>query len=269
MAKSGFRVSGCGVKGVEAVFADSPHSFTRHIHDQFGIGVMLRGAQKSFSGCGMVEAQEGDVITVNPGEVHDGAPIDDNGRAWNMLYFDPSLLVGPALALTEGRSETIEFLYPVLRSAKAASWFLSLFRIMTASSGGYSELEGPETLLLLLAQLGAGYEGRQQLSTPRPVRLARERIDDDPAALVSLDELAFMGGVSPFQLLRGFSKITGLTPHAYLVQRRLQKARRLIAQGMSLAHAAQDSGFADQSHMTRLFARTYGITPGLYAAAMS
>lgn len=60
-----------------------------------------------------MEAQAGDVITVNPGEVHDGAPIDDNGRAWSMLYFDPSLLVSSSLALTEGRSDAIEF---VIRS---------------------------------------------------------------------------------------------------------------------------------------------------------
>lgn len=44
MAQNGFKVSGCRIKGVEAVFADSPNSFARHIHDQFGIGVVLRGA---------------------------------------------------------------------------------------------------------------------------------------------------------------------------------------------------------------------------------
>lgn len=84
-----------------------------------------------------------------------------------------------------------------------------------------------------------------------------------------LDDLAAIGGVSQFQLLRGFSRMTGLTPHAYLVQRRLQKARKLIANGVPLADAAHAAGFADQSHMTRLFVRTYGMSPGVYAAAMN
>ena len=74
--------------------------------------------------------------------------------------------------------------------------------------------------------------------------------------------------MSQFQLLRVFSTVTGLTPHAYLIQRRLQKARQLIAGGMSLTDASYTAGFADQSHMTRLFVRTYGITPGAYAAAI-
>jgi quercetin dioxygenase-like cupin family protein len=52
------------------------HIFPRHTHEQFGIGVIRRGASRSRSGRGMVEAGSGDIITVNPGEVHKGAPID-------------------------------------------------------------------------------------------------------------------------------------------------------------------------------------------------
>lgn len=86
---------------------------------------------------------------------------------------------------------------------------------------------------------------------------------------MSLNDLARLCGISRFQVLRGFARETGLTPHAYLVQRRLQMARRLIAQGMDLAEAAASSGFADQSHMTRAFVRTYGLSPGRYAAAQA
>jgi AraC-like DNA-binding protein len=60
-----------------------------------------------------------------------------------------------------------------------------------------------------------------------------------------------------------------MTPHAYLMQVRADRARRLIAGGTPLAEAAAGSGFADQSHMTRLFIRAYGITPGAYAAALA
>lgn len=75
--------------------------------------------------------------------------------------------------------------------------------------------------------------------------------------------------MSRFQLLRGFAGATGLTPHAYLVQRRIHLARRLIATGIPLAEAAIASGFADQSHMTRIFTRNHGISPGAYALAMN
>ncbi|WP_341644966.1 AraC family transcriptional regulator [Thauera sp. SDU_THAU2] len=104
---------------------------------------------------------------------------------------------------------------------------------------------------------------------PKGVELARTRIDDNPSEPISLHELSAISGISQFQLVRGFSKLTGLTPHAYLVQRRLQRTRRLIAAGVSLVDAALASGFADQSHMSRLFVRTYGMSPGIYAAAMN
>lgn len=92
-------------------------------------------------------------------------------------------------------------------------------------------------------------------------------IEADPARPVTLDELARHAGLGKFQLLRGFCKATGLTPHAYLVQRRVALARRLIRDRLPLAEAAAAAGFADQSHMTRLFVRTYGVTPHLYAGA--
>ncbi|MDE1997005.1 MAG: helix-turn-helix transcriptional regulator, partial [Rhizobiaceae bacterium] len=103
---------------------------------------------------------------------------------------------------------------------------------------------------------------------PATIKRARDLIDDDPTAEVRLDDLAKVSGLSRFQVLRGFSKMTGLTPHAYLLQRRVHRARRLIAAGMSLAETAIACGFADQSHMTRLFVRSYGISPGTYAEAM-
>jgi len=85
---------------------------------------------------------------------------------------------------------------------------------------------------------------------------------------VSLDELAALSGISRFQLLRGFARETGITPHAYLVQRRVRLARQLLADGQTPAQAAIQAGFADQSHMTRAFVRQLGITPGRYRVAI-
>ncbi|MNE66642.1 Transcriptional activator NphR [compost metagenome] len=99
------------------------------------------------------------------------------------------------------------------------------------------------------------------------MRRAQSLIDDDPTAALTLSDLAQAAGLSRFQVVRGFSKSFGLTPHAYLVQRRIDLVRRLIAGGVPLAEAAAEGGFADQSHMTRIFVRKYGISPGAYAEA--
>jgi AraC-like DNA-binding protein len=82
--------------------------------------------------------------------------------------------------------------------------------------------------------------------------------------VVSLAELARIAGLPRFQILRAFARETGLTPHAYQVQRRIDLVRRLITRRVPLAEAALTAGFADQSHMTRAFVRRYGLTPAAY-----
>jgi AraC-like DNA-binding protein len=98
-----------------------------------------------------------------------------------------------------------------------------------------------------------------------PIRHARERIDADPAAPLTLADLAAESGLSRYQILRAFARETGLTPHAYILQRRIALARRLIRRGVDLAEAAVVAGFYDQSHLNRCFVRQFGVTPHRYA----
>lgn len=250
--------------GVEAVEAVSGHRFARHTHAHFGIGVIHGGAQKSASGRGMVEAWAGDVLTVNPGEVHDGSPIGDQGRAWRMLYFDPAIVAAATRDITQGRSDGCELEAPVMHDAGIAARAAACFGAMT---GETSAVRRDELVLELISAVGRPREAAMT-ATPA-IAAARQRLDDDPVEAATLAQLAALCGLSRFQLIRGFVRSTGLTPHAYIIQRRIDLARWLIADGLTLAEAAADSGFADQSHMTRVFTAKYGVSPGAYAAAMA
>jgi AraC-like DNA-binding protein len=84
---------------------------------------------------------------------------------------------------------------------------------------------------------------------------------------VSLKELAALVGLSRFQLLRSFSRRMGITPHAFLIQRRVILAQQLLRGGQPVAQVAMETGFSDQSHLTRVFARQVGVTPGSYRSA--
>lgn len=90
---------------------------------------------------------------------------------------------------------------------------------------------------------------------------------------VSLLELAALCQLSPSQFGRAFKASTGITPHRWLVERRVARARRLLAGWRgTLADLAQACGFADQSHLAREFRRMEGCSPGewrrLHAAGM-
>lgn len=264
MAAGRFQIVRTGIDGIEAVFADSRHAFARHSHDTYGIGIIERGAQISASGRGMVEAGAGDTITVNPGEVHDGAPIGDAPRAWRMLYMQPALVAAAAEDIFEGRPRE-EFYAPVLADRRIAGLVSAALAALTDRDA--AALGREERLLLLLAALLREQSPRREGTDAPAITRAREKLDGDPAAAVSLEALSVECGIGRFRLVRDFARVTGLTPHAYQLQRRTELARRLIADGTPLAEAAMAAGFADQSHMTRNFTRRYGYTPGAWLAA--
>lgn len=268
MPASQFIIQRSSIDGVQAVAACSRHAFARHTHDQYGIGVMRQGAQVSHSGRGQVQAGPGYVITVNPGEVHDGAPIGGGVRAWQMLYLNPDVVADAASDLDGGGRLDYEFELPARDQPGLARDVLALYAHAVA---GAAPLACDTLLRRVLLQAGGPHGGRPAPETcrgaPGAIRHARGLIDDDPAAALSLADLAAASGLSRYQVLRAFARATGLTPHAYQMQRRLLLARQLIRQGLPLADAAVLGGFSDQSHMTRLFVRAYGVSPGRYALA--
>ncbi len=249
----------CAAPGAVAFACASARRYPRHTHDQFGFGLIDAGAQRSFSGRGMVDAGPGAVITVDPGEVHDGAPIGE-ARRWRMLYLDPD-----SVAALLDTATAPEFEAPVLAEPAVAHLADAVLRAITAERPEPLAWEAP--LLVLLRRLAAVRPAPAARGVPAALRRALALMDDDPAGPHPLADLAAVSGLSRFQLVRAVARATGLTPHAYLVQRRVQMARRLIEGGLGLAEAAVASGFADQSHMTRVFTRTFGLPPGAYAAA--
>ncbi|KJF73323.1 AraC family transcriptional regulator [Agrobacterium arsenijevicii] len=263
-----FRMPKTVMPGISAVVADSDRAFPRHMHDQFGIGLVERGAQKSLSGRGMVEAEAGHVITVNPGEIHDGISLGQGGRAWRMLYLDIDIVQDAIADISEKDHGTFEFAYPV-DIRPLADRFRMLFSAMTATDRPDDTLHCDETLLMLLAGAMETVSTPRETVAPDSIRRAKSRIDDDPARPFRLTDLAQEAGMSQFRFLRSFARATGLTPHSYLLQRRLHLARGALSKGAPPADVAFSAGFSDQSHLNRLFVRQFGVTPAAYRAAVS
>jgi AraC-like DNA-binding protein len=251
--------------GVEAVSLKSLRQFPRHSHDQFGIGVINSGGHRSWSGLGWVEAICGDVIMVNPGEMHDGHSLDGKPRSWEMLFFEPRIACD---ILVDGQSN-IPSLHPTVRDRSQAMRFRRLFAAVTDPQPDALRLDQEVVTTLGHAFLHhASHRPLRSLGLPSIDRIVKI-IDREPEKPLSLQAMADMAGVSRFHLLRAFSRFTGATPHAYILQRRVRLARRLLAAGQELGQASADSGFADQSHMTRAFVRQLGMTPARYRQVVS
>ena len=107
-------------------------------------------------------------------------------------------------------------------------------------------------------------KSRPSYSEPKAITKAKEYLSAHLAEDVRLTHTAQAAHLSPFHFLRVFQASTGLTPHAWLVQRRIERVRRLLGGTTSLADIAACTGFADQAHMTRLFKAQVGVPPGQY-----
>lgn len=252
--------------GVDAMSATTSRTYPRHTHDQYGIGVIDSGGHASLSGRGQVEAGTGNLIFVNPGEVHDGRAIGGRPRSWRMLYFEPAALVALRDDVLEGATEVPAFAAPVFTDEPLRRAFDTAFASAMRLGQSGHEMIAETAVLRLGAQLAVNLSSNHRKSTHSTVsiRRVRDRIDADPAAPLTLTSLAAEAGTSRYQLLRAFARELGLTPHAYIVQQRLALARRLIRAGSALVDAASTAGFSDQSHLTRMFARQFGVTPARY-----
>jgi len=256
---------------VYSTHIDSAQHFGRHWHDTYGFGFIERGAQGWASGRGYVRGYAGDVITTNPGEVHDGRPLGEVSRRWRILYVDVTVM---ASICARGGSQAA-IAHPVIHDRELLAALRRLFRRIERWNARESvrdvealacEESLVETCASLMARHGSA-PAALEVASP-DMRRVRDRLCDSVVAPPTLADLATMTGLSRYQLLRHFERAYGLPPHAWLVRQRVERARVLIRAGMALSQAAAATGFADQSHMTRAFVRQHGFTPGAWRAAV-
>lgn len=99
------------------------------------------------------------------------------------------------------------------------------------------------------------------------LRKIEQYLDEHLSEAIVLEDLARLASVSPGHLLRAFRQTTGVTPHQFLIDRRLAHARQLLGDpALSLECIARRAGFASASHLGETFRKRLGVTPGQFRA---
>ncbi len=251
-----------GIEALEARFA--AHAYDLHRHEEWLVGVTGHGIQDFLCRKVRQRSTPGRVILMEPGEVHDGQAGNEDGFAYRMLYLpQPWLKAGLAQLGCIGE--------PGVRSILSDDppLAISIWRACEALSDHPERLARDAALdavlLRLRASLGCSAPALGRGRDSRAARRAREQLDALPDKTIGADALAREAGAADrFQLARAFRAAYGTSPHAYLVQARLMRARSLLAAGDAPADVAAACGFADQSHLGRWFRRAYGLTPAAY-----
>lgn len=231
--------------------------YTPHRHSEVVIAAYEGGFKRARCDRHAFDVQRGDLLVVGPETLHSGATAD--GPGWH--YLSVYLSIEQIAAATGLERATVEDRLAGHRVLRRASMVSDLRLAIT------DELALGEFLTRLCAAPEQENGPPRQLS--RGIKKVRQRLSDDLLEPVTLVDLARLAGMSPEHLSRQFRAETGLSPFQFLTSLRVSAARDRIAAGASLADAANAAGFADQSHMTRWFKRSYGVTPGMFAANRS
>jgi AraC-like DNA-binding protein len=258
-----------GLSGLELMRATYlTQTFPRHSHEGFGVGVIERGALGFFYRGEHVVAPAGRINLVNPDEVHTGQSAAEDGWTYRMFYLGADLLQRAASEMSNRPVPLPFFTAGVIDDDRLAGLIHQAH--LRLADPAAPLLERESRLLHMLVQLIARHAdappplrpiGREHRGVARAMELIAASFAED----LSIDQLAAAANLSPYHFIRVFSRRTGLPPHAWLMQFRAFKARRMLAEGVAIADAACLSGFTDQSHLTRIFKRLLGYTPGQFS----
>lgn len=242
------------------------HRFPRHFHEEYIIGIIVHGVEEINYRGTVYLAPAGSLILINPGEPHSNYSINDSGFAYRMFYPSAELLRQVNFDIT-GKEDLPLFSTPVI---ERSDLFQQLFCLHTKLVQSDSPLEQESEFIAVMARLITRHASANLASLPserRYIKIAREYLEAFYMEDLSLRQLATICGVSPFHLLRTFRDEIGLPPFEYQNQLRIAEAKKLLRVGWSIADAAVEIGFVDQSHLTRQFKRIVGVTPGRYSSA--
>lgn len=254
--------------GTEAVRAQfHSHAYDPHFHDQVLVGVTEQGVQQFRCRRQLHRSTPGRVILMEPGDIHDGEAAEPSGFTYAMLYFDPAWLRRAAALYAGGPENEAVWHFPqtLADDPILARAILAAYRQVLRPDGRMAREAALDAVVAILARRFAGASRRPGAEARHIAARARQAIDAHCERDLGLQELVLLSGAEDrFRLTRAFKAAYDLPPHAYLVQRRLNRARQMLAKGEPPAEVAAGLGFADQSHLGRWFRRAYGMTPAAY-----
>lgn len=238
------------------------HYYRHHVHDPFEINWIISGVADIAHRDRSWRLDSGDGIMIAPREPHAGGSHGRSPFSFVSLHVPTDLL--PAITACCNAN---------LRNLPLIAVRGAVRPLLDALAYRLEQARCPEEQVAALAiTLGSFVRdtpgatlmpGRDPAGHPA-IHEVRRILDESYEAELSIAELAEAVRLHERYLISLFKTAMGIPPHQYLIARRLEQARRLIDGHQSLCDIAAATGFADQSHLTRHFKRTFGVTPGAY-----
>jgi AraC-like DNA-binding protein len=239
--------------------------YAKHSHETFSIGAVTGGRSEYLNRRAREWIGAGAVVMMNPDDVHACNPVADERWSYRMMHVDVAWLTGLQHELGFGENHAFRaFSQTMSTDAELFDGLNRLHAILVD--------DDTDTLRKQSAAITFFSEVQNKLNpavlpdhdASRQLTRAAEFIAENCTRSLKLEDICEAADLSASHLIRAFKQRYGMTPHAYLINRRIQYSRAQLRRGRVIADVALDAGFADQAHLQRIFKRLVAATPGQY-----
>jgi AraC-like DNA-binding protein len=239
--------------------------YARHSHECFSIGAITQGRSSYLNEKARERVEAGTLVLMNPGDVHACNPLEGQSWSYRMFYVDVPWLTELQQQAGFSRNQPLRAFSLIL--SRDPLLYQGLNRLYELLDDARAEtLDKHCALLEFFGELQRRLDpapDRPRADNPR-IRLAAEFIRAHCTEALKLEDICAAAGLSPSYLTRSFRRRYGMTPHAYLINSRIQYAQARLRRGGEIAEVALAAGFADQAHLQRTFKQLLAATPGQY-----
>ncbi|MBU3085175.1 AraC family transcriptional regulator [Acinetobacter seifertii] len=247
--------------------------YKSHSHPTFSIGAVDEGNSIFQSSFGTVQEISAGTLVIVPAHIeHSCNPKPNEAWSYQMLHLDIMWL---SQLYSEFQQQGFDLHLPqhkplIIRDENFYKAFSEMNDVLFDEQKLILEKE--QSLLDCLMGLLLPHFILEEIQKPQ--YLYKDFLDlvdviNSSASFISLEELAQQVGLSRYAIIRLFKANVGLTPHAFQINLKINQARELLKQGISLVELAVNLGFSDQSHFHKAFKAHTGVTPRQFQLAVA
>ena len=238
--------------------------FPNHFHEYYVIGYIENGKRRLLCKGKEYIMESGDVVLFNPGEPHTCEQVDGKALDYRCINIQPEIMRKACFEIT-GKEYLPVFTSQVMFHSELVPVLKELHEMIMEEEKDFRK---EEIFFFLLEQLIEEYTDEMFQEADKiqskEVRTICEFLEMHYAETITLTDLCNLTGLSKYYLLRSFTRQKGISPYSYLENIRIEKAKKMLEQGVLPIDAALQTGFSDQSHFSNFFKKFIGLTPKQY-----